>query len=49
MDESGSVFAEYVVLLSLVSLTCAAAAALLGPPLAALYRVQVAALLFPLL
>jgi hypothetical protein len=44
---AGSVFAEYVVLLVVVSLGCAAASVALGPPLLKLYLTQRAVLLVP--
>jgi Flp pilus assembly pilin Flp len=46
-SEAGSVFAEYVVLLVLVSLGCVAASVALGPPLLKLYLTQRAVLLVP--
>lgn len=46
--ERGSVFAEYIVVLTAVSLGCAAAAIALGPLLLRLYLVQQAVLLLPI-
>lgn len=43
----GSVFAEYVVLLVVLSLGCVAASIPLGPPLLRLYLTQRAVLLIP--
>jgi hypothetical protein len=45
--QRGSVFAEYVVLLALVSLGCALAGVLLGPQLLRTYLMQRAVLLLP--
>jgi hypothetical protein len=44
----GSVFAEYVVLLALVSIGCALASVAVGPPLLRLYLLQRAVLLLPI-
>jgi hypothetical protein len=46
--ERGAVFAEYVVVLSLVSLGCALAIVSLGPLLVRSFLVQQAVLLLPL-
>ena len=47
-DDSGAVFAEYVTILVLVSLGCAAATVALGVPLQNLYLFQQAVLLLPI-
>lgn len=46
--ERGSVFAEYVILLLMVSLGCFAAAASLGPALLRLFLIQEAVLMLPI-
>jgi hypothetical protein len=45
--DGGSVFAEYVVLLTLVSVGCVLAIASIGPPLLQMYLLQRAVLLLP--
>lgn len=47
-ETTGTVFAEYVVLLVLVSLGAATATISLGPLLLALYETQTAVLLLPI-
>lgn len=47
-DERGAVFAEYVTLLVLVSIGCAAATVALGVPLTNLFIFQRAILLLPI-
>jgi len=47
-DDRGAVFAEYVTLLTLVSLGCAAATIALGIPLSNLFVFQRALLLLPI-
>lgn len=47
-DDRGAVFAEYVTLLVLVSLGCAAATVALGVPLVNLFIFQRALLLLPI-
>jgi Flp pilus assembly pilin Flp len=47
-DSAGSVFAEYAVLLALVSVGCVLAALTLGPPLLRNYLMQRAILLLPI-
>jgi Flp pilus assembly pilin Flp len=47
-NEAGAVFAEYVTILVLVSIGCAAATVALGLPLQNLYVFQQAVLLLPI-